>query len=73
MSTPINQELRELRMAKEHYTNVLLQDRLFKSKDVVDDDVKLLSEQDIDKINMKIDVIDEKIVNLLKSVKDLKV
>lgn len=71
MSTPINQELRELRMMKEHYIHILKQDEEFKSQDI--DDVRLLSDEDIVKINTKITAIDEKIVSLLRSAKDLKV
>lgn len=72
MSTPINQELRELRMAKEHYSSVLVQDKFYKSLEKIDDDVKLLSDKDIEKINLKIDSINSKIVELLKEAKDLK-
>ncbi len=72
MSTPINQELRELRMAKEHYSSVLVQDKFYKSLEEIDDDVKLLSDKDIEKINLKINAIDSKIVELLKEAKDLK-
>lgn len=72
MSTPINQELRELRMAKEHYSSVLVQDKFYKSLEKIDDDVKLLSDKDIEKINLKINAIDSKIVELLKEAKDLK-
>ena len=72
MSTPINQELRELRMAKEHYSSVLVQDKFYKSLEKIDDDVKLLSDKDIEKINLKINAINSKIVELLKEAKDLK-
>lgn len=65
MSSPVNQELRELRMVKEHYEKVLSDDAMFKENGVVGDGVRLLSDEDISRINRKISALDEKIGELL--------
>ena len=64
MGTPINQELRELRMVKEHYQIVLRNDAKMKESGQVGD-VPLLSDKDILKINQKIDSITVEIDKLL--------
>ena len=64
MGTPINQELRELRMVKEHYQIVLRNDEQMKESGEVGD-VPLLSDKDILKINQKIDSITVEIDKLL--------
>lgn len=64
MGTPINQELRELRMVKEHYQIVLRNDAEMKESGQVGD-VPLLSDEDILKINKKIDSITVEIDKLL--------
>lgn len=70
MTTPINKELRELRMAKEHYIHILKNDEFYKFNKI-SDGVRLLSDEDIVRINKKIDALDGKIVELLDCVKDL--
>jgi hypothetical protein len=69
MSTPINQEIRELRMAREHYVSVLNQDKIFKNNDNPNN-CKLLTDEDINKINRKINAIDVKINELLQVERD---
>ena len=64
MVTPLNRELQELRMTVEHYKRVLKNDERFKA-DGNPDNYKLLTDNDIDKINLKIDSINTKIEELL--------
>ena len=62
---PINQELRELRMVKEHYLRVLRTDELIVKGEVDDDGRPRLSEGDVLRIRAKIDGIDVRIGELL--------
>lgn len=72
MGTPINQELRELRMAKEHYERILRDDQKIKASGDIDGFL-LLSDEDIAKINTKLDIIGIKIGELLEEVNDYSV
>lgn len=65
MGNPVNFELRELRMSKEHYTRILKEDELIINGELVDDDRPRLMKDDKKKINAKIDAINEKINELL--------
>lgn len=71
MSTPVNKDLRELRMAKEHYINILKNDEKLKKENNPENNI-LLTEKDIAKINSKIEGISEKIDELLLVEKDYK-
>ena len=65
MGNPVNFELRELRMSKEHYTRILKEDELIIKGELIDDGRPRLTENDKKKINAKIDAIGEKIDELL--------
>ena len=65
MGNPVNFELRELRMSKEHYTRILKEDELIINGKLTDDGRPRLTENDKRKINAKIDAITEKIDELL--------
>lgn len=65
MSTPVNFELRELRMSKEHYNRILKEDDLIVKGEKVDDGRPRLTDKDKVKIKAKINIIDEKIYELL--------
>ena len=65
MGNAVNLELRELRMSKEHYTRILKEDELIIKGELTDDGRPCLSEDDKNKINAKIDAINEKINELL--------
>lgn len=69
MSTPVNQELRELRMTKEHYLRILKEDAYLKESGNVDG-YMLLTDEDIAKINTKLDLIGIKIGELLSAEND---
>ena len=69
MSTPVNEELRELRMTKEHYLRILKEDAIIKESGNVEG-YMLLTDEDIAKINTKIDLIGIKIDGLLRVEKD---
>ena len=69
MSTPINKELRELRIAKEHYVNILKHDEELKSAGNPEGHL-LLNKEDIKKINLKIEGLSSKIDELLITEKD---
>lgn len=64
MVTPLNKDLQNLRVSLEHYKNILKNDELLK-KEGNPDNKLLLSDDDINKINLKIEAISEKIVELL--------
>lgn len=64
LSNPVNRELWELRMVKEHYLRVLENDALLKSNGNPDG-VRLLSDGDIVRIRGKISGLDERIGVLL--------
>lgn len=64
MVSPLNRELQELRMSLEHYKNVLMNDAKFKERGNPDN-CMLLTDEDIDRINLKIKYINEKINELL--------
>ena len=65
MGNPVNFELRELRMSKEHYIRILKEDELIINGELTDDGRPRLSEIDKRKINAKINAITEKIEELL--------
>ena len=65
MGNPVNFELRELRMSKEHYTRILKEDELIIKGELADDGRPLLTQNDKRKIRAKIDAISEKIDELL--------
>ena len=65
MGNPVNFELRELRMSKEHYTRILKEDELIINGKLTDDGRPRLTQNDKMKINAKIDAITEKIDELL--------
>ena len=65
MGNPVNFELRELRMSKEHYTRILKEDELIIKGELIDDGRPRLTENDKKKINAKIEAINEKINELL--------
>ena len=71
MSTPINKELRELRMTKEHYVNILKHDVELKDNGNPEGH-PLLNKDDIKKINSKIDGLSDRIEELLIIEKDYK-
>lgn len=60
----VNRELRELRIIKEHYKRVLDMDKQIKESGDVEGCL-LLSDEDIVKINTKIDLISVEIEKLL--------
>ena len=60
----VNRELRELRIIKEHYNRVLDMDKQIKESGDVEGCL-LLSDEDIVKINTKIDLISVEIEKLL--------
>lgn len=64
MVTPLNKELEELRLSLEHYKLVLSNDKKFKDEGNPDN-CKLLSDEDIQRINLKINGINERINELL--------
>jgi len=64
MVTPLNKDLQNLRVSLEHYKNILKNDELLK-KEGNPDNKLLLSDDDINKINLKIEAISEKIIELL--------
>lgn len=64
MVTPLNKDLQNLRVSLEHYKNILKNDELLK-KEGNHDNKLLLSDDDINKINLKIEAISEKIIELL--------
>lgn len=65
MGNPVNFELRELRMSKEHYARILKEDELIIKGELTDDGRPRLTEDDKKKINAKINAIGEKIDELL--------
>ena len=65
MGNPVNFELRELRMSKEHYTRILKEDELIIKGELIDDGRPRLTNNDKKKINAKIEAINEKINELL--------
>ena len=65
MGNPVNFELRELRMSKEHYTRILKEDELIIKGELTDDERPRLTQNDKKKINAKIDAINERINELL--------
>ncbi|WP_406536637.1 hypothetical protein [Methanobrevibacter sp.] len=65
MGNPVNFELRELRMSKEHYTRILKEDELIIKGELIDDGRPRLTDNDKKKINAKIEAINEKINELL--------
>ena len=65
MSTPVNFELRELRMSKEHYSRILKEDELIVKGEIVDDGRPRLTDKDKVKIEAKINGITERINDLL--------
>lgn len=67
---PINQELKELRTAIEHYERILREDALISTGELEDDGRPKLSQNDIDKIKAKINGLTEKRDELLKQEKD---
>lgn len=69
MTNAVNAELRELRMAKEHYQRILKEDKYIKEKGDVENYL-LLNDEDIAKINTKIDLITIEIEKLLRVEKD---
>lgn len=69
MTNAVNSELRELRMAKEHYQRILKEDEYIKASGDIEDYL-LLSDEDIAKINTKIDLISIEIDKLLRLEKD---
>ncbi len=69
MSNVINTELRELRMTKEHYQKILKEDKYIKENGGIENYL-LLSDEDIAKINTKIEIISMEIEKLLKLEKD---
>lgn len=69
MTNAVNLELRELRMAKEHYQRILKEDKYIKESGDIENYL-LLSDEDIAKINTKIDLITIEIEKLLKLEKD---
>jgi hypothetical protein len=69
MTNAVNSELRELRMAKEHYQRILKEDAYIKESGDIEGYL-LLSDEDIAKINTKIDLISIKIESLLGLEKD---
>ena len=69
MSNPVNVELRELRMTKEHYLRILKEDKIIKDSGNVEG-YMLLNDKDIEKINNKIDLITVKIGELLAEESD---
>ena len=69
MGTPINQELRELRMVKEHYKRILSDDAKLKESGEIEG-ARLLNDEDIAKINTKLDAVDERITGLLSETND---
>ena len=69
MTNVVNSELRELRMAKEHYQRILKEDKYIKESGDIENYL-LLSDEDIAKINTKIDLITIEIEKLLRLEKD---
>ena len=65
MGNPVNFELRELRMSKEHYTRILKEDELIIKGELIDDGRPRLTDNDKKKINARIEAINEKINELL--------
>ena len=70
MGNPVNFELRELRMSKEHYTRILKEDELIIKGELIDDGRPRLTDDDKKKINAKIDAINERINELLDITSD---
>ena len=69
MTNAVNSELRELRMAKEHYKRILKEDKYIKESGDIENYL-LLSDEDIAKIKTKIDLISIEIEKLLRLEKD---
>ena len=69
---PINQELRDYRRLIVHYEKILRDDGLIKTKSIENDGRPLLTEQDIDKIEKKLEGLREQRDHLLKQEKDYK-
>lgn len=67
---PINKELQELRTAIEHYERIMREDILISTGELEDDGRPKLSQNDIDKIQAKINGLTEKRDELLKQEKD---
>lgn len=65
MVNPVNQELRELRMSKEHYENILRTDDYIVNGVIEDDGRPRLSSKDKERIHLKLDGINSKISELL--------
>ena len=57
---PVNQELKDYRVLIEHYTQILKEDNLIKKGEMENTDNRpLLSEEDIVKINLKLESLNE--------------
>ena len=69
MVTPLNKNLQELRMSLEHYQRVLKNDKELKEKGNPDN-CRLLTSENIEDINLKIEGINSKINELLIADKD---
>lgn len=67
---PINRELREYRNMIEHYTRILKEDQWIKIGELEDDGRPKLSNDDISKIKLKIESLEEQRNHLLKQEKD---
>lgn len=67
---PINRELREYRNMIEHYTRILKEDQWIKIGELEDDGRPKLSNDDISKIKLKIESLEEQRNDLLKQEKD---
>lgn len=69
---PINQELQEYRHLIVHYEKILRDDSLIKSKSIESDGRPLLTANDIDRIEKKLEGLREQRDHLLRQEKDYK-
>ena len=66
----INKDLRDCRLAIEHYKRILQEDTWISIGEMVDDGRPKLSHSDRNRINKKLEILEEKRQELLKQEKD---
>ena len=67
---PLNQELRDVRIAIEHYNRILKEDTWISLGEMEDDGRPKLSNEDREDINKKIDELEKKRQNLIRILKE---
>ena len=68
---PLNRELRDVRIAIEHYNRILQEDVWISIGELEDDGRPKLSELDKKKINNKLEILEEKKQELLAEIRDI--